>query len=191
MLNYLKEGNQRFVNNEPRPKDYEDERFQLTQSQSPYVVMVTCSDSRTPAELIFDESLGKFFVIRTAGNVLDKIELGSIEYAVQLLNTPLILIMGHTKCGAVNAALSNNQNTSPNIQAIIDKIEPAISDIKASGNDFNKIWAESIKENILYQIEYAKNNSKIINDLVQSGSLQIVGGIYNIETGKVDFIENI
>ncbi len=191
MLNYLKEGNSRFVRNEPRHKDFKEERGQLSTSQSPYVTLVTCSDSRTPAEYIFDESLGKFFVIRTAGNVLDKIELGSIEYAVLILETPLLVIMGHTTCGAVKAVLDNQSMGSVNLESIIDKIAPSVNKVKERTNDYNQIWADSIKENIIYQINFLQDNSKILRDYIKSGKLQVIGAIYNIESGIVEFIENI
>lgn len=184
-LKLLKDGNNRFVNGKLLFKDFKGDRTKLTNSQSPYAIVVTCSDSRVPAEYIFDESLGKLFVIRNAGNVLDKIELGSIEYAATQLNSKTLIIMGHKSCGAVKAKLAATKLPSKNLNAIVDKIIlPKDSDKLHQSTDLD----EAIKFNVNNQIDYLKKNSQILNKLIISKQLEIVGAIYDIESGKVEFI---
>lgn len=190
MLDTLKEGNKRFVNNEPLQKDYNQERDQLKFGQNPYAIIVTCSDSRIPVGHIFDESFGKFFVIRTAGNVIDALELGSIEFAVSELKTSLILILGHRHCGAIKFALDDCQPHSANLDAVIDKVKPAVIIAKEKSHSYDDVWEDAIKLNVINQVEYLKNNSQIISDLHSTNKLKIVTGIYDIESGYVDFIES-
>ena len=188
-LDNLVEGNKRFISNKINEKDFENERSALVQGQSPYVIVVACSDSRVAPEYIFDEELGKIFVIRTAGNVLDKIELGSIEYAAEHLHSPLLLILGHTSCGAVKAAMEPEDVHSINLESIINKIEPAVKKAKSTHKDKEDAYDAAIKQNVLEQIIFAEKNSKIIKELVEEHKLTIIGGIYDIKSGEVEFID--
>lgn len=188
-INTLKEGNKRFVNNKTADKDFPMERAELAKGQKPYAIVVTCSDSRVPPEYIFDEHLGKLFVIRTAGNVLDKVELGSIEYAAEHLHSPVLLILGHTSCGAVHATIEGGELHSQNLEAIVNKIEPAVSKAKKTHKHEHELMDASIKENVLNQINYAEKNSKILKELIENKKLTVVGGIYDIKSGVVEFIE--
>lgn len=189
MIDYLKKGNKRFVYNEPIDKDYIEERDQLRDGQNPYAVIVTCSDSRIPVGHIFDEAFGKFFVIRTAGNVIDRIEIGSIEFAVSKLNTSLLLILGHTKCGAIEVAIDDYVDKSSHLNEIIDKVKPAVLLAKEKYHDHNQIWEEATKQNVLNQIDYILKHSFIISELVAQNKLKIIMGIYDLESGVVDFLE--
>jgi len=189
MLDFLREGNKRFVNNEPYDKDFHHERNQLKSGQKPYAIIVTCSDSRIPVGHIFDESFGKFFVIRTAGNIIDKIELGSIEYAASDLNTSLLLILGHTKCGAIDLAIEDYKVHSINLEEIIKKVKPAVITASEKYDTHLEIWEEAIKQNVLNQVEYVLKNSSIISELVAQKKLNIITGIYDLESGAVEFIQ--
>lgn len=189
MLDYLKEGNKRFVNNEPVDKDYFHERDQLKNGQNPYAVIVTCSDSRIPVGHIFDEAFGKFFVIRTAGNIIDRIELASIEFAVNKLKTSLLIILGHRHCGAIEIAIDEEIDKSSYLYEIVKKVKPAVITAQEKFNSYNEIWEEAIKQNVINQIDYIMNNSNIIPDLVSQNKLKIIMGIYEIESGIVEFIE--
>jgi len=189
LINNLKEGNKRFVNNKTLDKDFPMERAILSKGQNPYAIVVACSDSRVPPEYIFDEQLGKLFVVRTAGNVLDKVELGSIEYAAEHLHTPILLILGHTSCGAIAATMEGGEIHSPNLESVVSKIEPAVSKAKKNHKDEHEAMDEAIKENVLNQIKYAEKNSKVLKELIESKKLKVVGGIYDIKSGVVEFIE--
>jgi len=189
LINNLKEGNKRFVNNKTLDKDFPMERAILSKGQNPYAIVVACSDSRVPPEYIFDEQLGKLFVVRTAGNVLDKVELGSIEYAAEHLHTPILLILGHTSCGAIAATMEGGEIHSPNLESVVSKIEPAVSKAKKNHKDEHEAMDEAIKENVLNQIHYAEKNSKVLKELIESKKLKVVGAIYDIKSGVVEFIE--
>lgn len=184
----LKEGNKRFIANELSPKDYPTEIEATADGQNPYAVIVTCSDSRVPPEIIFDESIGKLFVIRLAGNVIDSAAVGSIEYAVKYLKSSYLLMLGHTHCGAVHAAVSGG-NYSPSITYIAKLIAPAYEKVKAMGVDEEKIEEESIKENVLLQASVVSEMNGIVSEHRENGSLKIGGAIYDIEDGRVHFLD--
>jgi carbonic anhydrase len=182
--NNLVAGNRRFVAGKPQARDLVSLRQTLVSGQSPKAIMLSCSDSRVGPELIFDQSLGDIFVVRTAGNVADAIALGSIEYAVEHLHSPLLVVLGHQKCGAVNAACSGEKMPSPNLDAIVEKINPAVAQAKnyAKGDDL----AESaIKENVHRSAADLLANSEIIRNAVKSGNLTVIEAEYELGTGKV------
>lgn len=188
-INRLIEGNERFVSEKTTQKDFTRERNELTEGQKPYAIILTCSDSRVPPELIFDESLGKLFVIRVAGNIVNADILGSIEYAVEHLHSHLLVFMGHESCGAVKATMEGGK-VPPNIGAIAYKIKPAIKKAKQK-HTHNKsdLLDEAIKINVLNQIESSLKNSEIIREAFEKGELKIYSAYYNLHTGKVDFEE--
>src|SRR5205085_9309530 len=126
------QGNDRYVRGQPKPKDYAKERVRLAKGQQPYAIVLTCSDSRVPPELVFDESLGKLFVVRVAGNVTDPVALGSVEYAAVVEAARLLVVLVHESCGAVKATLKGDPQP-PNIEAIVRKIQPAADRAKARG----------------------------------------------------------
>ena len=171
----LKEGNRRYLEGTLTTKDsYEIDREKLKQGQHPFAVILCCSDSRVAPEIFFDEKLGDIFVIRNAGNVVDDIVLGSIEYAVQHLNTPLIVVCGHSKCGAVTAACEGG-NLPAHIQAIADRMQSVIT----RGRDLEHI--------IRANTEYVRN--QIVNDdIIQESGVRVVGAHYDICSGVVTWI---
>ena len=182
----LVEGNKRFVDNKMTKFDFTKLRDELSKGQHPHTIVVTCSDSRVAPEYIFDEGLGEIFVIRTAGNVIDSVALGSIEYAAEHLHAKNILILGHTSCGAVTAALGG-KTESPYINSIINMIDPCVSHVKKRKVKKDDILIETIKENVKNQADRTLN-SEIIKHLFEKKEMKIYGGVYNIQTGKVDFI---
>jgi len=187
-INKLKEGNTRFVTNNLVEKDFKSEIHKTTDGQSPYAIIVTCSDSRVTPETVFDESIGKLFVIRLAGNVIDTAAVGSIEYAVKYLGSSYLLIMGHTSCGAVGATVSG-KDYSPSINAIAKMISPAYQKVLSENIDESHVLDETIKENVYLQADHLVKNSKIVADHVKDGSLKVGGAIYDISTGKVSLFE--
>lgn len=184
----LKEGNNRFVTNELSSKNYAAEIEATSEGQSPYAIIVACSDSRVSPEILFDESIGKLFVIRLAGNVLDSAAVGSIEYAVKYLNSSYLLILGHTHCGAVHAVVGGG-NYSPAITSLAKRIAPAFEKVKAMDVDEEKREEATIKENVLLQASLASEMSNIISEHRNNGTLKIGGAVYDIEDGRVHFFD--
>lgn len=184
----LIQGNERFITGKTTQKDFVRERNELIKRQKPYAIVLACSDSRVPPELIFDESLGQLFVIRVAGNIVNTDILGSIEYAIEHLHCRLLIVMGHEKCGAVKAVLEGGK-FSPNIGGLSFKIKPAVKNAKLKYCDEEEILDDAIKENVKNQIQCSLKNSKIINEVFEKGDLKIYEGFYYLQTGKVNFIE--
>lgn len=189
-LQKLMDGNKRYVTGSLAKKDIgQTKRNQLSKGQKPFAIVITCSDSRVPPEILFDQGLGDIFVIRVAGNVVDPIELGSIEYGAEHLNSPLLFILGHKKCGAVTASLEAEGKPEGNIGAIVKKIMPAAAAAKKKGGTKDEILETAIHENVKNVYKDVMNKSKIINHLASEGKLEIVGGCYDITTGKIEMIE--
>lgn len=188
-LNLLKDGNKRFseakIENVNLTEERRSELFK--DGQYPYAVILSCSDSRVPPELIFNEGLGNIFVVRNAGNVTDNISLGSIEYGVEYLHAPLIMVLGHEKCGAVKATIDGG-DFSKNILAIIKKITPAYNIAKLETNDKALIYSNTEDENIKQSVRAVKS-SNVIRELEQQGKVKVVGAKYSLETGKVTIVE--
>lgn len=180
-LQKLVEGNERFIkedySNQHIDKDY---RKELTKGQNPFAIVVTCSDSRVAPELLFDQGLGDIFVIRTAGEVVDKLELGSIEYAVEHLGVNLVIVLGHESCGAVGAVIKGG-DIPKNISYIADEIKPAVDKAKTQKGNLEE---NAIKNNVDLIVNKIKKNSEIIEE---SKDCKVIGGVYSITTGKVEF----
>jgi len=174
-LQMLKEGNERYLKNKLTEKtDYKEERDVLDKEQDPFAVILTCSDSRVAPEIFFDQKLGDIFVIRNAGNVADTEGLGSIEYAIEHLKTKLVVVCGHSHCGAVTAAYSGG-NFSPNIKRIVDLIKPAVD----KGGDLDKV----IHSNV--EIMVAKIKS---DEIIKRLGVKVVGAHYDIHSGEVTWL---
>ena len=183
----LKQGNQRFVKGKPQMRHLISERKALAEGQAPYAIILCCTDSRVSPEIIFDESLGKLFVVRVAGNVADPVDLGSIEYAAQHLHAKLLLVVGHESCGAVKASLDGGE-VLPNIDSIVEKISPAITKAKNQNRDAKTTLNVAIEENVRQQMNNALQQSAVLRELVEKKELRIDGGIYNLHTGKVAYL---
>lgn len=189
--NAIIEGNKRFVSGDLAKKDLSlDERTNLSENgQHPFATIITCSDSRVSPELIFDQGLGDLFVIRDAGNVAGTLEIGSVEYAVEHAKTPLVIVMAHDKCGAVDATIKGGEAT-PSLQAIIDIIKPSLNKVKAENKDMSdkEIASEVENENAKVTVNELLK-STVIKELVDSGKLKVVAAKYHLESGEVEFFK--
>jgi carbonic anhydrase len=173
-LQMLKEGNERYLKGELSEKtDYKEEREILDTEQDPFAVILTCSDSRVAPEIFFDQKLGDIFVIRNAGNVADTEALGSIEYAIEHLKTKLVVVCGHSHCGAVTAAYSGGE-FSPNVRRIVDLITPAVK----RGGDLDKV----ICSNVEIMVEKIKRD-----EIIRHLGVKVVGACYDIHSGEVQW----
>lgn len=196
-LERLREGNQRFVDgmhsHETRPS--KERRLQLTCGQEPFAVILGCSDSRVPAELVFDQGLGDLFVIRIAGNVVAPSQIGSVEFALERFGTPLVIVLGHSKCGAVTATLEEIVQTpdrqSPNLRSIVSRIRPAVEPLLSTNlrDDHEALIRKAIRTNVRMSANQLRHGSEIIENLVRKGKLRIVGAHYCLESGLVEFFD--
>lgn len=197
-LERLALGNQRFLKGEgERDLDFEHaRRLELVDEQAPFAIVLGCSDSRVPLELIFDQGLGDLFVIRVAGNVVSPSQIGSIEFAAGKFGTPLVVVMGHTHCGAVAAAVehlvSGGEVPTPHLGFIVEKIRPAVESVRAAnpGLGVDELVAESTRENVRQTVSALKSASDLLGSRLEKGLLTIVGAEYSLETGCVEFLEN-
>lgn len=180
------EGNHRFSNGQPQhPDEGWQRRNEISGEQHPFAVVISCSDSRVPPELIFDQGLGDLFVIRTAGNLIGGLELGSVEYAVEHLQVKLVIVLGHEECGAVKAFVSG-AHVDGHIRDIVDSIRNE-EEIKAiPGNDANRL-GHCIAANIRHTAQQLKNQSALVAAKVQSGELEIKSACYDLRNGVVTF----
>jgi carbonic anhydrase len=202
-LQSLKDGNRRFVEGTlARITDHDDAlRQDLSTGQSPIAVVVSCSDSRVAPSVVFDQRLGDLFTIRVAGNVTPLEVVGSIEYAVSQLGTRLVVVVGHTGCGAVAATLDEIERPSgaltPALQALIDRIRPAVEHARAGappeasiqGPARRRVLDEAMRENVLVAVRGLGVDSLLLERMVREDGLMIVGAEYSLETGVVDFLE--
>ncbi len=192
-LKALLEGNARWAAGAPRRPGQELERRECVykHGQTPFAAILSCSDSRVPTEILFDQGLGDLFVVRIAGNSADTMGAESLQYAVDVLGAPLIVVLGHQNCGAVTAAAASYPNSSPKfVQAIYGVIPKARESIKASGGDPRDVTllaARAIDDHVIRQVEDLRR-SEMFRDKVRSGKLRIVGGRYNLESGTVTML---
>jgi carbonic anhydrase len=183
-LQMLMEGNQRFVANKPLHPDQSQAQLKaVSQAQHPFATVLSCADSRVPAELVFDRGIGSIFDVRIAGNIATPEAIGSIEYAVNMLNTPLLVVMGHERCGAVTAAVQGKPLPG-DIGTFVKAIQPAVKRVKDKSGDPVE---NALLANIDLQIERLKR-SQILSDRLSSGKLKIVGSRYDLDTGKVTIL---
>jgi carbonic anhydrase len=183
-LQKLVEGNQRFVQHQPQYPDQSKARLQeVAQAQHPFATILSCADSRVPAEIVFDQGIGDIFDVRIAGNIATPEAIGSIEYAVALLDTPLLMVLGHERCGAVTAAVQNKALPG-DISTFVKAILPAVKRVKDQPGD---AVDNAVVANVQYQIEQLQR-STLLMERLQSGKLKIVGGRYDLDTGTVTVI---
>lgn len=183
----LIEGNKRFASDKSLPNDLSHaKRINLSiKGQHPFAVILSCSDSRVPPELVFNQGLGDLFVVRNAGNVVEPVTLGSIEYGAEHLAAPLIVVMGHEQCGAVKAAVDGGP-VEGSIGAIVEKIKPSFEKIKNTSSDTKVLYEKCIDENINNSIEEIKK-SPVISKLLKEKKVEIIGAKYHLESGEVTF----
>jgi carbonic anhydrase len=193
-LDILIEGNERFVNNYTANKDMQSLVQLIKDKQHPFASFLSCSDSRAPVELLFDQALGDIFSVRLAGNIASDKAVGSLEFASKYLGSKLIVVMGHSRCGAVKAACDDFKDG--HIGEIINLIKPSIRHEKtvtdlSERNSKNDDFVEKICAlNVKYQIDHIIRTSDIIEDMLTDHTIGIIGGVYDLNTGKVDFLED-
>lgn len=198
-LDRLREGNARFASNVRGPDTIvsHTKRPELPSDQEPLAIILGCSDARVPAELIFDQGLGDLFVIRVAGNIVAPSLVGSVEFAASQFGTRLVVVLGHSKCGAVTATLDELQrpteNQSRNLQSIVDRIRPSVEGLLASGlkADRDAIIEQAVRLNIRSSADHLRHGSEILEQLIREEGLLVVGAEYSLETGEVDFFDGI
>ncbi len=186
-LQFLKEGNLRFQKNLKANRNLIEQVGDTSSGQYPFAVILSCIDSRVPAELVFDQGIGDLFSVRVAGNVVNEDVLGSMEYACKVAGSKILVVLGHTKCGAVTAACKDVE--LGNITTLLDKIKPAVSEIRKDGSEMTDGQIEEVTlKNIAHSIERIKEESPILNEMEKNGEIKIVGANYNVATGAVSFI---
>lgn len=188
-LKRLMAGNERYVSNKPLPSDFAATRAALVTGQNPYASILSCADSRISPELCFDAERGDLFVTRVAGNFVTPEILASLEYGAAILKSPLIMVLGHTSCGAINAsikAMKNDEDFPGHIQQLTTRLAPAIdAAIKKHPKDLEN---EAVRENVRLNVLTLQNSTPILRKLVQTQKLRVVGSVYDLKTGKVDLV---
>lgn len=193
-LSRLRDGNVRFAAR--IQKHPERVPADLAHAQHPFAVILGCSDSRVPAEIVFDQGLGDLFVIRVAGNIVAPTQIGSVEFAAVQLGTPLVVVLGHSKCGAVEATLGEIQSPkggagSRNLRSIVERIEPCIRPLmeRGSWDDQERLMGAAVRANVRASVQQLKAGSRLLEDMIAQDKLAIVGAEYDLQTGRVSFLD--
>jgi carbonic anhydrase len=193
-LNRLREGNLRFASNVRGSDAFvsHTRRADLTAGQQPFAIILGCSDSRVPAEIVFDQGLGDLFVIRVAGNIVAPSQVGSVEFAAARYGTRLVVVLGHTQCGAVAATLEElrrpTENQSRNLRAIVDRVRPSVEGLLAT-HDSAALVKQAVRANIRASADHLRHGSQLLEQLIQHEGLVVVGAEYSLETGVVEFFD--
>jgi carbonic anhydrase len=198
-LALLRDGNRRFVadvrSHDTLPS--RARRIELAAGQEPFAVILGCSDSRVPVEIVFDQGLGDLFVIRVAGNIVAPSQIGSVEFAAEQFGTRLVVVLGHSNCGAIGATLEQLQrpkeNQSRNLRSIVEFVRPSVENLLATElkHDLPTLFREAVRANIRASAMHLRHGSEIIENLIQNDGLMIVGAEYSLDTGEVDFFDGI
>lgn len=195
-LERLQAGNKRFVADMRRSGTLKS-RSELTDGQEPFAIILGCSDSRVPAEIVFDQGLGDLFVIRVAGNIVAPSQVGSVEFAASRFGTRLVVVLGHSMCGAIIATLEelrlSTESRSPNIRSIVDRIRPAVEALGGTELKQNPdaLLQAAVRANICASANHLRHGSAILEQLIQKDGLLVVGAEYSLETGVVDFFDGL
>jgi carbonic anhydrase len=198
-LQRLRDGNRRYVAN-VRSLDTlvsSARRAQLANGQQPSAIVLGCSDSRAPAEIVFDQGLGDLFVIRVAGNIVAPSQVGSVEFAAERFGTRLVVVMGHTQCGAILATIEElrrpTENQSRNLKSIVDRVRPAVESLLATElkNDMSSLVHHAVRANVRMAANQLRHGSELLERLMQQDGLLVVGAEYSLETGEVDFFDGV
>jgi carbonic anhydrase len=198
-LERLREGNRRFAAGDSShdARSARTRRDELASSQLPFAAILGCSDSRVPVEIVFDQGLGDLFVIRVAGNIVAPSQIGSIEFAAERFGTRLVVVLGHSRCGAIQATLEQLQrpreNQSRNLHSIVDRIRPSVEGLLATElrHDPETLVRQAVRSNIRASVSHLRYGSPMIEQLVRHDGLLVVGAEYSLETGLVDFFEGV
>jgi carbonic anhydrase len=193
----LKEGNHRFATDLPSQSSLRNSsrRGELVAGQQPMAIILGCSDSRVPAEIVFDQGLGDLFVIRVAGNIVAPSQIGSIEYAAEVTGARLVVVMGHSGCGAITATIDqlarDEEHRSRNLNSIVDRIRPSVETLLETGiaHDRDALIRYAVRANIRASVDHLRHGSQILEKLIQEDELVVVGAEYSLESGIVDFFD--
>jgi carbonic anhydrase len=193
----LREGNHRFASDTETNGAIVTpaRRRELTAGQEPFAIILGCSDSRVPAEIVFDQGLGDLFVIRVAGNIVAPSQVGSVEFAAARFGTRLVVVMGHTQCGAIQATVEElgrrSEEQSLNLRSIVDRIRPSVEPLMATDlrHDPAELMRQAVRANIRLSADHLRHGSEVLERLIQSNGLRVVGAEYSLETGIVDFFD--
>jgi carbonic anhydrase len=196
-LERLREGNLRFAANVRGSDAFvsHTRRVELASGQQPFAIILGCSDSRVPAEIVFDQGLGDLFVIRVAGNIVAPSQVGSVEFAAARYSTRLVVVLGHSQCGAILATLEElrapTANQSRNLQSIVDRVRPSVEGVFAGnvGPDSDALVQQAVRANIRASVDHLRHGSRVLEELIQDEGLLVVGAEYALETGVVDFFD--
>jgi len=175
----------------------ETRRFQVVEGQEPFAIILGCSDSRVPAEFVFDQGLGDLFVIRVAGNIVASSQVGSVEFAAERFATRLVVVLGHSSCGAILATLEElmqpRERQSRNLQSIVDRVRPSVEALLATDlrNDAAAFVHHAVRANVRASANQLRHGSEILEELIQTDGLLVVGAEYSLETGLVDFFDGV
>lgn len=188
-LERLLEGNQRFVKGAPQhPGETPERRAELTAGQKPFAAVLTCADSRVPPELLFDQGLGDIFTVRVAGNVADQTEQGSLEYAAEHLGVPLIMVLGHTSCGAVKAAAAGGK-AEGYLASVLKDIEPSVKAVKARGVKGDDVAPAVVEENVRQNALALLRKNAVIKKLAAEGKVRVSAAVYDLASGQVRLLD--
>ena len=198
-LERLQEGNRRFVEDR-RPSGTarnHARRQEVAEAQEPFAIVLGCSDSRVPAEIVFDQGLGDLFVIRVAGNIVAPSQVGSVEFAAEQYGVRLVVVLGHSSCGAILATLQELGQPSvkqrPNLRSIVDRIRPSVAPLLGTqlADDHAALVERAVRANIRVSVDHLRHGSSTLEELIQRDELLVVGAEYSLETGVVDFFDGV
>jgi carbonic anhydrase len=198
-LERLQQGNLRFVNgiSTSMALHGHERRAELAQAQNPFAIVLGCSDSRVPAEIVFDQGLGDLFVIRVAGNIVAPSQVGSVEFAASRFGTRLVVVLGHSQCGAILATLEElhrpTANQSRNLRSIVDRVRPSVEGLLATelDHDHDALVKQAVRANIRASASHLRHGSEVLEQLIEKDELLVVGAEYSLETGLVDFFDGM
>ena len=198
-LGRLQAGNRRFAADARDPAVLlgESRRTEIAKSQEPFAIILGCSDSRVPAEIVFDQGLGDLFVIRVAGNIVAPSQIGSVEFAAARFGTRLVVVLGHSQCGAILATLEElrrpTENQSRNLRSIVDRVRPSVEGLleTGAGGDLEGLVAQAVRANIRASANQLRHGSQVLEQLIQDDGLRVVGAEYSLESGIVEFFDGL
>lgn len=198
-LDRLKAGNQRFTTAIHGAQSFLNgtRTAELKQIQEPFAIILGCSDARVPAEIVFDQGLGDLFVIRVAGNIVAPSQVGSVEFAAERFGTRLVVVLGHSQCGAILATIealkSPNEQSSSNLRSIVDRVRPSVEELLVTEPDvaFDDLVHHAVRANIRASVNHLRHGSALLERLIQDRGLMVVGAEYSLETGSVEFFEGV
>ena len=194
-LDRLQSGNARFTSTLGNGRAAVTRPVELTMSQEPFAIILGCSDARVPAEIVFDQGMGDLFVIRVAGNIVAPSQVGSVEFAAERFGTRLVVVLGHSECGAILATLEElqrpNEKQSRNLKSIVDRVRPSVVGLLDTHLDRTALIAHAVRNNIRSSADHLRHGSTVLEQLIQDDGLLVVGAEYSLETGVVEFFDGV